>query len=189
VRTCGSPKTSEVYGLEKNDMAAPDQILELVERFQRNLDVYKRVEYKETQVRVEFIDPFFEALGWDVCNVTGLAEQYKDVIHEDALKVSGATRAPDYCFRVGGTRKFFVEAKRPSAALKGDVGPAYQLRRYAWSAKLPLSILTDFEEFAVYDCRQRPKPADKCLYQRQINALVYKLYGLTEEEIAIVEGG
>jgi type I restriction-modification system DNA methylase subunit/predicted type IV restriction endonuclease len=142
-------------------MAASEKVLELVERFQRNLDVYKHAEYKETQVRVEFIDPFFEALGWDVRNVAGLAEQYKDVIHEDALKVSGATRAPDYCFRVGGTRKFFVEAKRPSAALKGDVGPAYQLRRYAWSAKLPLSILTDFEEFAVYDCRQRPKPADK----------------------------
>jgi predicted type IV restriction endonuclease len=142
-------------------MAASEQVLELVERFRRNLDVYKRPEYKETQLRVEFIDPFFEALGWDVRNTAGLAEQYKDVIHEDALKVSGATQAPDYCFRVGGTRKFFVEAKKPSAALKGDVGPAYQLRRYAWSAKLPLSILTDFEEFAVYDCRQRPTPADK----------------------------
>jgi hypothetical protein len=38
-------------------------------------------------------------------------------------------------------------------------------------------------------------PADKRLYQRQIEstdraieALVYELYGLTEEEIAIVEG-
>ena len=38
-------------------------------------------------------------------------------------------------------------------------------------------------------------PADKKLYQRQseatdaeIDALVYELYGLTEEEIAIVEG-
>jgi predicted type IV restriction endonuclease len=133
----------------------------LVERFARNLDVYKRADYKETQVRIEFIDPFFEALGWDVRNVQGYAEQYKDVIHEDAIKVSGATRAPDYCFRIGGVRKFFLEAKKPSISVKGDVGPAYQLRRYAWSAKLPLSILTDFEEFSVYDCRQRPKPADK----------------------------
>jgi hypothetical protein len=96
-----------------------------------------------------------------VRNVKGYAEQYKDVVHEDAIKVSGATRAPDYCFRVGGVRKFFLEVKRPAVSVKGDVGPAYQLRRYAWSAKLPLSILTDFEEFAVYDCRQRPKPADK----------------------------
>jgi len=142
-------------------VVASEQVLELVERFRRNLDVYKRPEYKEARLRAEFVDPFFEALGWDVRNTAGLAEQYKDVIHEDALKVSGATQAPDYCFRVGGTRKFFVEAKKPSAALKGDVGPAYQLRRYAWSAKLPLSILTDFEELAVYDCRQRPTPADK----------------------------
>jgi hypothetical protein len=137
------------------------EIERLVERFARNLDVYKRPEYKETQVRVEFIDPFFEALGWDVRNVHGYAEQYKDVIHEDAIKVGGATRAPDYCFRIGGVRKFFLEAKKPSVSVKGDVGPAYQLRRYAWSAKLPLSILTDFEEFAVYDCRRRPKPTDK----------------------------
>jgi hypothetical protein len=141
-------------------MAAPAEVLELVERFARNLDVYKRGEYKEAQVRVEFIDPFFEALGWDVRNVQGYAEQYKDVVHEDALKVGGGTRAPDYCFRVGGVRKFFLEAKKPSISVKGDVGPAYQLRRYTWSAKLPLGVLTDFEEFAVYDCRQRPRPAE-----------------------------
>jgi hypothetical protein len=108
----------------------------LVERFARNLDVYTRPDYKEAQVRVEFIDPFFEALGWDVRNVQGYAEQYKDVIHEDAIKVSGATRAPDYCFRIGGVRKFFLEAKKPSVWVKGDVGPAYQLRRFVDSADL-----------------------------------------------------
>jgi hypothetical protein len=147
--------------LNVNHQSAKIEVERLVDRFARNLDVYKRAEYKETQVRVEFIDPFFEVLGWDVRNVRGYAEQYKDVVHEDAIKVSGATRAPDYCFRIGGVRKFFLEAKKPSVSVKGDVGPAYQLRRYAWSAKLPLSILTDFEEFAAYDCRQRPKPDDK----------------------------
>jgi len=140
---------------------ARSEIERLVERFARNLDAYKHADYKETRVRVEFIDPFFEALGWDVRNVQGYAEQYKDVVHEDAIKVGGATRAPDYCFRVGGLRKFFLEVKKPALRIKEDVGPAYQLRRYAWSAKLPLSILTDFEEFAVYDCRQRPRPSDK----------------------------
>ena len=207
------------------------QVEQLVERFDRNLDAYKRPEYKEAHVRAEFIDPLFEALGWDVRNTKGYAEQYKDVVVEDALTVSGAVRAPDYCFRIGGTRKFFLEAKKPSVSVKGDVGPAYQLRRYAWSAKLPLSILTDFEEFAVYDCQRRPKPSDKAslarilyftyeqypdcfdevygIFARQsilegsfdryvqdtkrkrgtseVDALVYELYDLTEEEIAIVE--
>jgi len=153
----------------------------LIERFARNLDVYKRGDYREAHVRVEFIDPFFEILGWDVRNVQGYAEQYKDVIHEDAIKVSGATRAPDYCFRIGGVRKFFLEAKKPLISVKGDIGPAYQLRRYAWSAKLPLSILTDFEEFSVYDCRQRPKPADKASAGRVMYLTFdqYLVFGLT----------
>jgi type I restriction-modification system DNA methylase subunit len=142
-------------------MTTPSEVIELVERFRRNIDTYKRAEYNEAQVRVEFIAPFFEALGWDVRNVRGYAEQYKDVIHEAALKIGGATRAPDYSFRIGGMRKFFLEAKKPSVSVKEGVGPAYQLRRYAWSAKLPLSVLTNFEEFAVYDCRQRPSPDDK----------------------------
>jgi type I restriction-modification system DNA methylase subunit len=137
------------------------QISNLVERFQRNIEAYRSPAYNETQLRREFVDPFFEALGWDITNKAGYAEQYKDVIHEDAIKVAGATKAPDYCFRIGGVRKFFLETKKPSIDITGQISPAYQLRRYAWSAKLPLSILTDFEELAVYDCRVRPKPNDK----------------------------
>ena len=136
-------------------------IEELVERFERNIDAYRQQKYNETLVRRDFIDPMFAALGWDIDNRAGYAEAYRDVIHEDAIKVGGATKAPDYCFRVGGTRKFFVEAKKPAVDIAHDIHPAYQLRRYGWSAKLPLSILTDFEEFAVYDCRIRPKQGDK----------------------------
>jgi len=95
--------------------------------------------YNETQLRREFVDPLFRALGWDVDYRSGYAEAYKDVIHEDALTISGGTKVPDYSFRIGGTRKFFVGAKRPAVNIKEDIHPAYQLRRYAWSAKLPLS--------------------------------------------------
>ncbi|RZN34824.1 MAG: restriction endonuclease subunit R [Methanosarcinales archaeon] len=140
---------------------AKQKIGELVERFRYNLNVYKKSAYNETQVRREFIDPFFEALGWDVSNKQGHAEQYKDVVHEDAIKVGRSTRAPDYSFRIGGLRKFFVEAKKPAVNIKDDVAPSYQLRRYAWSAKLPLSIVTDFEEISVYDCRIKPGQKDK----------------------------
>ncbi|HUT31211.1 MAG TPA: type I restriction endonuclease [Sedimentisphaerales bacterium] len=68
----------------------PPTIVELVETFDRNIDAYKNQSYNEAQVRREFIDPFFEALGWDIANKQGLAPAYKDVIHEDAIKV-GAT--------------------------------------------------------------------------------------------------
>lgn len=142
-------------------MVVPQEVFNLIERFDRNCEAYQSGQYNETQVRREFLDPFFETLGWDVNNKHGYAEAYKDVVHEDAIKVGGLTKAPDYCFRIGGTRKFFLEAKKPASNIRSDVSPAFQLRRYAWSAKLPLSILSDFQEFAVYDCRIKPDKADK----------------------------
>ena len=135
---------------------------ERVELFARNREQYRNPDYKEAQLRKEFLDPFFEALGWDVANKQGWAEQYKEVVNEDALKIAGTTKAPDYSFRIGGARKFFAEAKKPALAIKTDATAAYQLRRYAWSAKLSLSLLTDFEELAVYAAASEH---DRALYQ------------------------
>ncbi len=164
-------------------MAAPKEIVDLVERFESNREAYKSGHYNETQVRREFVDPFFKALGWDIDNEQGFAEAYKDVIHEDAIKVGGTTRAPDYSFRIGGQRKFFLETKKPSVDVKDDIHPAFQLRRYAWTAKLPLSILTDFEEFSVYDCSVKPDKTDKASKGR-IRYLTYKDYLTRWDEIA-----
>src|SRR6266508_2863884 len=149
-------------------MRTPAEVINLIDRFHKNAPEYRSGQYNETQVRREFIDPFFESLGWDISNKSGAQEAYKDVIHEDAIKIGGSTKAPDYGFRVGGARKFFVEAKKPSVNLKDNTSPAFQLRRYAWSANLPLSILTDFEEFVVYDCRIRPDKNDKTTTARTL---------------------
>jgi len=164
-------------------MLFPAEVAELIERFDCNLNSYRLGRYNETQVRQEFVNPMLEALGWDIYNKQGYAEAYKDVVHEDAIKVGGTTKAPDYCFRIGGTRKFFLEAKKPSVNIKEDISPAFQLRRYAWSAKLPLSILTDFEEFAVYDCRIKPVKTDKASTAR-ILYMTYREYPDRWDEIA-----
>ena len=83
-------------------MTTPDGLIDLVERFDQNQDAYRSGRYNETHRR-EFIDPLFGLLGWDIDNRDGYAEAYKDVIHEDAIKIGGAHKAPDYCFRIGGT--------------------------------------------------------------------------------------
>jgi len=164
-------------------MPAPDGLHALVERFERNRDAYRSGHYNETQVRVDFINPLFELLGWDVINRHGASPAYQDVVHEDAIKVGGAHKAPDYGFRVGGTRKFFVEAKKPSVSINDNPLPAFQLRRYAWSAKLPLSVLTDFEEFAVYDCRIQPDKDDSARIARS-TFLTYDTFVDQWDEIA-----
>jgi len=166
-------------------MGLPKEISELIERFDRNLETYRGGQYNEAQLRQDFLNPLLGALGWDMTNKVGYAEAYRDVIHEDAIKIGGATKAPDYCFRIGGVKKFFVEAKKPSVNLKDDVSPAFQLRRYAWSAKLPLSILTDFEEFAVYDCRIKPVQTDKASTGR-ILYFTYKDYHAKWDELVSI---
>jgi len=166
-------------------LAAPKAIAELVTKFDRNVGSYRSGQYNETQLRREFIDPFFKILGWDVDNERGYAEAYKDVVHEDAIKVGASTKAPDYCFRIGGARKFFVEAKKPSVNLKDDISPAFQLRRYSWSAKLPLGILTDFEELAVYDGRAPPAKSDKASVAR-VKYFTYQEYVDRWDEIASI---
>jgi predicted type IV restriction endonuclease len=77
---------------------APDAVKRLVDRFAQNRDAYHSVSYNEAQLHREFIDPLFEALGWDVENRQGSAMPYRDVIFEDSLKVGGATKATDYTF-------------------------------------------------------------------------------------------
>jgi type I restriction-modification system DNA methylase subunit len=156
--------------------SAYSKVSELVTRFDEQYASYKKSDYNETLTRRDFIDPFFRTLGWDIDNQQGFAEAYREVIHEDRVKVRGATKAPDYSFRLsGGKRLFFVEAKKPSVQVKDEIHPSYQVRRYGWSAKLPVSIITDFEEFSVYDCTKKPHPNDRASVAR-INYLTYKDY-------------
>lgn len=152
------------------------KVQELVTRFNEQLIAYKKSDYNETQTRRDFIDPLFKALGWDIDNEQGFAESYREVIHEDKVKIGKATKAPDYSFRLsGGQRLFFVEAKKPSVLIKDDIQPAYQVRRYGWSAKLNVSVITDFEEFAVYDCTKKPSPSDKTSVAR-VKYITYNDY-------------
>ena len=147
-------------------MPAPAIIHDLVRRFEDSRELYRSGKYNEAQLRVEFLNPFFKALGWDVDNERNYAPQYREVIVEDSLQIEDSAKAPDYAFCLGGQRKFFVEAKKPAVDIKYDIHPAFQLRRYGWNKHLPLSILTDFEEFAVYDCRNKPDPHDSAATAR-----------------------
>ena len=71
---------------------APDSVKRLVDRFDQDRKVFQSGDYKEEQLRLEFLnghcltvrrsdfgvwaflDPFFTALGWDMDNKQGLSE-------------------------------------------------------------------------------------------------------------------
>ncbi len=165
--------------------SAPASIHKLVETFEKNIEQY-RSSKNETELRREFLDKFFTALGWDVDNLQGAREAEKEVAHEFSVEVAGQGKKADYAFRIGGDKfDFLVEAKKPSVKIESNLDAAFQIRRYGWSAKIPVNILTDFEHFAVYDCRVKPKYGEKAVLNRQM-LFHYKEYIEKWDEIASI---
>ena len=63
------------------------KLLKRITQYSNNIQQYQRTEYNETQVRIDFVNPFFEALGWDVNNVSGLPQHLREVVHEASVMV------------------------------------------------------------------------------------------------------
>ncbi len=99
-------------------------IHELVDRFRTQIDAYKTQSYNETQVRREFIDLMFTALGWDVAN----GQRRADRTTEAALGFLREVDAPFYSAHSSATGRSFEAVRKPaiSAAsrIKPDAGSA-----------------------------------------------------------------
>lgn len=158
------------------------KVQSLIDTFAANKSYFMSKEFNEAQTRAQFIDPFLECLQWDVKNEQGLRPDYRDVIPEDRIQVGERTKHPDYTLCCCGMRKIYVEAKQPSVDLKQDPEPALQVRRYAYSAKMPVAILTDFQEFAVYDTRIKPSAKDSAATAR-IEYFTFDQYAEKFEEL------
>lgn len=141
-----------------------EQLINLVRIYNNNPEQFQQATYNETQVRVDFINPFFQLLGWDVMNENGLPQHLREVTHEATVVVEedGVNRSkkPDYSFRIGTETLFFLETKKPSVNISVDRAPAFQLRRYGWSGNLKMSVLTNFTDLYIYDCSVRPIEGD-----------------------------
>jgi hypothetical protein len=79
-----------------------DQLQELTTLFESNYAQYKSLQYDEANTRVDFIDPFFALLDWDIANKQGFSERYREVVREDKVVIEGKIKAPDCSFRIGG---------------------------------------------------------------------------------------
>ncbi|MCG3681947.1 Eco57I restriction-modification methylase domain-containing protein [Aliarcobacter butzleri] len=136
-------------------------IEELVNKYTENISTYKSSAYNETQLRTDFLDKFFTLLGWDINNNANLPTNQREVLVEESLRSDDSlSKRPDYTFRLFSERKFFVEAKKPSVRIEVNDSSAKQTRRYGFSARLKISVLTNFEYLAIYECSEQVNPND-----------------------------
>ncbi|GHT13827.1 hypothetical protein FACS1894170_10220 [Planctomycetales bacterium] len=160
-------------------------VSQLVEKYRSQIGTYESAHYDEANTRRDFLDALFDALNWDIGNKEGLAQSHRKTILEDKVIVDGNSKAADYAFRDGKTIQFYVEAKKPSVNIKNNQEAVFQLRRYGWSNRdVNISILTNFKEFAVYDCTKQPNVKDKPHVAR-LTYLTFEDFG----ETATLDGG
>ncbi|MGB3195962.1 MAG: N-6 DNA methylase [Phycisphaerae bacterium] len=141
-----------------------EQVKKLVQGFRVNLKNLRDEKISEAVIRQEYIDPFWKALGWDVANTAHRSTAEKDVVIEATVGTIESermhSRRPDYLFRIDGFPRFVVEAKKPAVDLQTDRDAIFQAKTYAWSAQIPFAILTDFEEFRLFDATLKPYHAE-----------------------------
>ena len=142
-----------------------DRLLKLVEAYQEHFKQYNRPDYNETEVRNDFVNPFFEILGWDVQNKKNLPQHLREVKHEASVFVEEngkqVKKKPDYEFHVGSTPYFFLETKKPNVDIMTSKEAAFQTRRYGWNGNLEISVLSNFTDLVIYDTSVRPNENDK----------------------------
>ena len=87
----------------------PKQVSDLVQRFDRDRKVFLSPDYKEEQLRASSgPSPSIRHSSFVI-----RTSPVMPVIHEEPIKVAGATKAPDYTLRIGG-RRVFAEMTTPS---------------------------------------------------------------------------
>lgn len=142
-------------------MQKQDKLWRLVKAYEDHLAEYQQSSYNETELRNDFINPFFEILGWDVMNQKNLPQHLREVKHEASVYVeergSRRIKKPDYAFHLGTEACFYLETKKPSVDIMNSRESVRQLRRYGWNGNLLVSVLTNFTDLLIYDCSIRPK--------------------------------
>lgn len=129
---------------------AHERVGALVADFRRHEAHYLSAKYSEQDVRKDFIDKFWIALGWDVNHEAQKNPNEQEVKVERTVGVEGRVKRADYAFLTPNFRdvRFFVEAKKPARNLD-HADNYFQTIRYGWNAQAAVSVLTDFEGFRV----------------------------------------
>ena len=127
---------TETHGLNRDE--ARKKVRDLVARYEALTPAELRT-YNETPIRNDFIDPLFEALGWNI-------HDNAEVAREDPVS---RRKRVDYAFKTRGVTRFLLEAKRPRVSMD-DTDSIRQATDYAWNQGVDWVVLCNFDELRVF---------------------------------------
>lgn len=149
-------------------MANIDNLKSLVERYQTAKLNGSLDNSSEATMRT-WIDELLSVFGWNVQDTHQvLTERTLDKEERKKLKAIGSTNVrPDYTLVNGKVPLAFVDAKSLEVNIETNKDVAFQIRSYGWSIGAPFSIVTNFEQLAIYDCTFMPKISEDASFARK----------------------
>jgi hypothetical protein len=160
---------------EDAKMKAPDVIKKLVDDFDRLLGGAVPQDFDEASLRLSYVDPFWEALGWNLRNP-------REVIVEKRVFIRDSTKHADYCFQLGGKPQFVVETKDFRKSLD-DRDFIFQIKRYGYNLPVDFGILSNFSRFRLYDTGLQPTYENPARGLFKHLDIIYKDYETQWEEL------
>lgn len=133
------------------------QLTELVERYQ----VFKRegrLDLSSEETIRAWINELLAIFDWNVMDTSQILQE-KVLSREEKERlqeIDSTSTRPDYTFKIGHQKLTFLDAKAVSVNIETSNASAFQIKSYGWSILAPCSFLTNFEEFAIYDCTYIP---------------------------------
>lgn len=142
-------------------MDAREQLKALIEKYIQYKKEKKTKELSEESTR-SWINEFLEIFDWDVLNIQQVQqEKIVDDSQKDKLdEINSSHTKPDYSLMNGASVKAYLDAKNPDVDIFKNKDAAFQVRSYGWSAGLPCSFLTNFEQMVIFDCRYAPQKGE-----------------------------
>lgn len=124
-----------------------------------------------------WLNELLAIFDWDVRDTSQiLQEKVLSKAEKEKLKeISSQNTRPDYTFKVARQKLTFLDAKDISVKILDDTEAAFQIKSYGWSILAPCAFISNFEEFAIYDCTYTP--------ERGQNANLGRLYFTLDDYI------
>lgn len=142
-------------------MDAKEQLQALIEKYIQYKKEKKAEELSEESTR-SWINQLLEIFDWDVLNIQQVQQEkiVDDSQKEKLDAINSSHTKPDYSLMNGTTVKAYLDAKKRDVDIFKNKDAAFQVRSYGWSAGLPCSFLTNFEQLVIFDCRYAPQKGE-----------------------------
>lgn len=135
-----------------------NRLAELIAEYNKFKEEGKLDLTSEETIRT-WLNNLLDIFDWDVRDTSQiLQEKVLSKIEKEKLKGIGSQNTrPDYTFRIAKQKLTFLDAKDITVKIREDAEAAFQIKSYGWSILAPCAFISNFEEFAIYDCTYTPE--------------------------------